>query len=122
MYCFNVCPRKFIWKTNLLTHRQTHTGIKNFTCEICGHRSLLKAQLKAHIKAVHIKPTNKNSSHYSTKAPPNPKLNIRKPTIQKTTGKRPRFVISLLLNQDVTPETKPKQKPKDQNQFKLNRI
>ena len=109
------CPRKFTWRNNLLIHRKTHSGIKNFTCEICGHRSLLHAHLKAHIKTVHNKLTNKNSPNYQTNILPNHKLNKEKPNIQKPKGKNPKYIVSLLLNQDVT---KKKNNPKTKQQRK----
>ena len=112
-----ICPREFTWRNNLLIHRKTHSGIRNYTCEICGHRSLLHAQLKAHIKALHTKPANKNFPNYSTNIPPNPKPNERKPITQKTMKKSPKYIVSLLFNQDVT-ERKNNQTPKRQQTHK----
>jgi uncharacterized Zn-finger protein len=52
------CGRSFKTEGMVSRHELAHTGIKNFSCDICGMRFLYKSYVQNHLKVVHLKVKN----------------------------------------------------------------
>ncbi len=57
-YSCQTYHKKIIWKSKLKRHIATHSGLKQFACELCGRAFTEQSSLQAHTEVVHDKIKN----------------------------------------------------------------
>ena len=49
----SLCPKAFMYQSELERHRLVHTGKRNHHCSVCGKRFSLKSDLRRHQRNIH---------------------------------------------------------------------